>query len=254
MITTLIGLKKEMSTRFNQLGHQIPVTIIKIEPNIVVTKKGNSKILIGFGQKKTVKKTQNAYVSAIGFVPKVIKEITIDPSQSSSTNIGDKISVSIFEPGDQLKISGVTKGKGFTGVVKRWGFAGGPKTHGQSDRHRAPGSIGQTTTPGRVYKGKKMAGHTGVKNITVTNLEVIDVNDQNNLISVKGAVPGAKNGLLIIEKTGKVKNHISLKSQEVQSKKDEGQDKPDEKEPKTQEPQSTPNSQNTMKSQNRKEQ
>lgn len=114
---------------------------------------------------------------------------------------------SIFTPGDEVKVTGWTKGKGFTGVVKRWGFAGGPKTHGQSDRHRAPGSIGQTTTPGRVYRGKRMAGHMGNVRHTVTGLEVIETNPAKNLLVVKGSVPGAANGYLTIEKTGQVKTY-----------------------------------------------
>lgn len=106
----------------------------------------------------------------------------------------------ILAVGDKVKITGVSKGKGFAGVVKRWKFAGGPRTHGQSDRERAPGSIGQSTTPGRVYKGKKMAGRMGGKKVTIQGLKVVEVKPEENLLIIKGLVPGNKNSLLIIRK------------------------------------------------------
>jgi len=112
---------------------------------------------------------------------------------------GDKIRVDeVFKVGDKVKVTGWSKGKGFTGVVKRWHFKGGPRTHGQSDRERAPGSIGQTTTPGRVYKGKKMAGRAGGKRVTISGLTITNI-DQD-ILEVKGLVPGPKNGLLIVQK------------------------------------------------------
>ena len=211
MITTLLGLKKEMSARFDPRGQRIPVTTILADPNIILGIR-DSRAHLGFGQKKKVKKTENAYVKICGFAPRVVKEVSIVKPQDESISsqkytLGDKLTVSIFETGDEVRVTGITKGKGFAGVVKRWGFAGGPKTHGQSDRHRAPGSIGQATTPGRVYKGKKMAGHMGVNKLTIGGLEIVEVNPDKNLLLVKGSVPGAKNGLLIIEKTGKVKGY-----------------------------------------------
>ena len=202
MINTILGLKKEMSAKFDQHGRRIPVTNIVAKPNIVLTKQ-DDKVQLGFGQKKKVKKTENAYVKVAGYAPRFVKEVP-----ASEYSPGDTVSVSIFAPGDLVKITGTTRGKGFAGVVKRWGFAGGPKTHGQSDRHRAPGSIGQTTTPGRVFKGKKMAGHMGASQLTVRNLEVVDVDIDKNLLLVKGSVPGSQNGLLIIEKIGKAKASV----------------------------------------------
>jgi len=207
MINTLLGIKKGMTNRFDGRGHLIAVTQIVAEPNVVVLKK-EDMIQLGLGQKKKFKKTENFYIKNVGYAPKFIKEVKV-VQDLEEIKIGDKMTVSIFEPGDEVKVMGITKGKGFTGVVKRWGFAGGPKTHGQSDRHRAPGSIGQTTTPGRVFKGKKMAGHVGVSQKTITNLEVIEVDSDKNLILVKGAVPGSTNGLLVIKKTGKVKGYTS---------------------------------------------
>lgn len=225
MIKTILGTKQNMSSAYDQFGRQMPVTYIVADTNVVVGLK-NDRVILGFGKKKKAKKAENIFVKTIGYCPRFIKEIAqstpsaqpqtseqVTPQNSNKIKIGDKISVSIFSPGDLVKVTGITRGKGFAGGVKRWGFAGGPKTHGQSDRHRAPGSIGAGTTPGRVYKGKKMAGHMGITQLTVTNLEVIDIDPNRNLITIKGSVPGAKNGLLIIEKTGKAK---MVKAPEVQ--------------------------------------
>lgn len=115
-----------------------------------------------------------------------------------------------LKPGDLVKITGISKGKGFAGVVKRWGFKGGPKTHGQSDRQRSPGSIGQTTTPGRVFKGKKMAGRMGGVKTTLKGLMVMEADDKEKLLMVKGLVPGSKNGKLIIQKYAESKKFVTL--------------------------------------------
>jgi len=115
--------------------------------------------------------------------------------------VGQKVDVSLFQPGDRVDITGVSRGKGFAGGVKRYHFRGGPKTHGQSDRFRAPGSIGSGTTPGRVYKGTRMAGHMGHEQVTVSNLEVVAADAERNLLLIKGAVPGENRGLLLIRKT-----------------------------------------------------
>lgn len=109
----------------------------------------------------------------------------------------------VFKPGDSVKITGWSKGKGFTGVMKRWGFKGGPRTHGQSDRERAPGSIGQTTRPGRVFPGKKMAGRVGGAKITVSGLSIFDIDEENHLLLITGLAPGPRNGRLIVKKVKK---------------------------------------------------
>ncbi len=209
MINTLLGTKLNMSGRFDRFGRRIPVTIIEAAPNIVLAV-GDNKVQVASGQKKKIKKTENAYVKIAGFAPRIVREIKIDEhaftsEQSKKFSAGDKVDVSVFEAGDLVKVTGITRGKGFAGVVKRWGFAGGPKTHGQSDRHRAPGSIGKGTTPGRVFKGKKMAGHMGASKKTINNLEVLEVDSKNNLLIIKGSVPGARSTLLTITKTGKAK-------------------------------------------------
>ena len=209
MVATLLGLKQNMESRFDARGHRIAVTGIVAEPNVIL-EKGESKVTLGFGRRKKAKKTDNAYVKVAGFTPRFIKEARLSESEDqSNSNVaaGSKVTVSIFAPGDLVKVTGITKGRGFAGGVKRWGFAGGPKTHGQSDRHRAIGSIGQTTTPGRVFKGKKMPGHMGVSKLTVTNLEVVEVDEAKNSLFVKGSIPGARGGFLILEKTGKAKGY-----------------------------------------------
>lgn len=202
MINTILAVKGNMEARYDWRGRRVPVTTLVADPNVVAGIR-DGKILLGAGKRKKIKKPQNDIVSKIGFLPRALKEV----KSPENAKIADLVTVSAFSPQDEVKVTGLTKGHGFAGTVKRWGFAGGPKTHGQSDRHRAPGSIGQTTTPGRVFKGKHMAGHYGATTHTVTGLEVIEVDQNKNLIFVKGAIPGARNGLVILEKTGKVKSY-----------------------------------------------
>lgn len=202
MINTIFGIKGSMTTRFDSHGRRIPVTQIMAEPSVIIGKK-EGRVIIGFGKVKKPKKPQTHFISSIGFAPKYIKEIKNKNSENFKN--GDFVTVSVFEKQDLVKVTGTTKGRGFAGGIKRWGFHGGPKTHGQSDRHRAPGSIGQTTTPGRVFKGKHMAGHYGAAKQTTTNIEILSVDPLNNIIEVIGAVPGHRNGILIVEKTGKAK-------------------------------------------------
>ena len=211
-----------MVSTYDQHGRQIPVTIVAAGNNVVLGTKGD-RATLGFGQKKKSKKTENAFIKSVGYSPRFIKEVSFKTQEEDKTpqsseensksenqiSTGDKITVSIFDPGDLVKVSGTTKGKGFAGGVKRHGFAGGPKTHGQSDRHRAPGSIGAGTTPGRVFKGKRMAGHMGNAKLTVVNLEIVEADPTKGLLYIKGSIPGADGGFLTIEKTGKAKNYAS---------------------------------------------
>jgi large subunit ribosomal protein L3 len=187
---TLYGFKLKQDQQYTADGVRIPVTHIKVEPNVVV-----GPNLVALGHKKNISKPWQGMLKNLAekITPRFIKKIATEKS------VGEKIAISdVFSVGDVVKVTGVSKGKGFAGVVKRHGFKGGPKTHGQSDRQRHPGSIGQTTTPGRVYKGKRMAGHMGVERVTVRNLKVVDIKD--NVLIVKGLVPGAKEGLLKITK------------------------------------------------------
>jgi large subunit ribosomal protein L3 len=155
---------------------------------------------LGFGEvgrKKSPKKGRDKEKTAV----KYRREFKV--GDIGAVEVGQRIDVGLFKAGDRVNVTGISKGKGFAGVVKRHHFAGGPKTHGQSDRHRAPGSIGAATTPGRVYKGLRMAGHMGSQRATVRNLEVYAADPERNLLLLKGAVPGMKNSLVMVKKTGR---------------------------------------------------
>jgi large subunit ribosomal protein L3 len=192
MVQGIIGKKLGMGQIFREDGGVEAVTAIEAGPCLVTqvktkAKEGYNAARLGFGQAK-------------GGQSKYLREFRV--ASTEAIKVGDKVDVSLFKEGDLVDISGVSKGKGFAGVVKRYHFAGGPKTHGQSDRHRAPGSIGSTTSPGRVLKGMRMAGHMGNSRVTARNLEVRKADPARNLLLVKGAVPGARNGLLLIKKAG----------------------------------------------------
>jgi len=205
----ILGRKVGMTQVFDEKGEVVPVTVIEAGPCFVTQVKtperdGYAAIQLGFQEVKPRRLTrpQLEHLRKNKLPPlRYLREIRVkDISQYEE---GQKIRVSIFEVGDHVDVTGISKGKGFAGVVKRHGFGGGPKTHGQSDRHRAPGSIGAGTTPGRILKGLRMAGHMGNARVTVQNLEVVLVDPERNLLAVKGAVPGARNGLLIIREARK---------------------------------------------------
>lgn len=201
MITGIIGRKLGMTQIFRDSGEAEAVTAVEAGPCSViqiktVAKEGYNAAQLGFGEAKRLKSPERGHLRGLGKF-KHLREFRVD-------DIGDiqvKLDVSLFNEGDLVDVTGVSKGKGFSGVVKRHGFAGGPKTHGQSDRHRHPGSIGATTSPGRVLKGTSMAGHMGNRRVTVRKLEVLKADPEHNLLLIKGAVPGAKNGLLLITKS-----------------------------------------------------
>lgn len=198
---TLIGLKQNMSQVFMEDGNVVPVTYIDVTDIIVAHKKvlekdGYNAFVLGFGKKIKPTKAEVGKYKELGFVPEVSVEVQFDGIE---LKIGDKVTPSMLEGCKKVDVTGTTKGKGFQGVVKRWGFKGGKRTHGQSDRQRHPGSIGMRTTPGRVFKGHKMGGHMGDDTQTIRNLKVILLNDESNLIAVKGAIPGNKGSLVIIK-------------------------------------------------------
>jgi len=204
MIQGIIGKKLAMTQIFSKDGKAEAVTAIEAGPCTVTqvktaAKEGYNAAQLGFGEKKRLKQSQKG--KAKGF--KYLREFRGDDIEAIKTE--DMVDVSLFKVGDLVDITGISKGKGFAGVVKRHHFAGGPKTHGQSDRHRAPGSIGATTSPGRVFKGMRMAGHMGSSQVTIQHLEVFEADPTRNLLLVKGAVPGARNGLLIIRKSARGK-------------------------------------------------
>jgi large subunit ribosomal protein L3 len=204
MALGIIGRKLGMTQTFSQNAKAEVVTAVEAGPCTVTqvktaAKEGYNAVQLGFGAAKRLKSPQRGHLKELGEF-KYLREFRIEDVES--VEVGQKIDASLFKAGDLVDVSGISKGKGFAGVVKRHHFAGGPKTHGQSDRHRAAGSIGASASPGRVWKGVRMAGHMGNEQVTVRNLEVIKADPERNLLLIKGAVPGAKNGLLLIKKSG----------------------------------------------------
>jgi large subunit ribosomal protein L3 len=206
MFPGIIGKKIGMTQLFQESGETVAVTAIQAGPSVVTQVKsrdrdGYDAIQVGFIENKVkqsqLSSPQKGHLRGLENV-RYLREFRTD--DISSVKHGDKVDVSFLKQGDLINVTGISKGRGFAGVVKRHHFAGGPKTHGQTDRHRAPGSIGATTFPGRVLKGMRMAGHMGNRRVTVRNLEVIQADPERNLLLVKGAVPGADGGLLVIEK------------------------------------------------------
>ena len=205
MVQGIIGRKLGMGQIFTDKGKAEGVTAIEAGPCVVTqvkttAKEGYIAAQLGFGEAKRLSSPQRGHLKGLGQF-KYLREFRV--ADSEGIKVGDKVDVSLFKPGDLVDITGVSKGKGFAGVVKRHHFAGGPKTHGQSDRHRAPGAIGATTSPGRVLKGMRMAGHMGNSRVTARHLEVYEADPARNLLLVRGAAPGAKNGLLVIKKSGR---------------------------------------------------
>lgn len=217
MIQTLIGQKIDQTQKFLENGKRIPVTEVAIADNFVVQVKTVEKdaytaVQLGWGTKKKPFKSASGHAgkAKLENVPTVLREVRLQ-DENDLPEVGSAVSLdTVFKAGDIIDVSGVSKGKGFAGGVKRYNFRGGPKTHGQSDRHRAPGSIGQGTTPGRVYKGKKMAGHMGDEEVTIKNLTVVDVDAENKKLYVLGLLPGTKKSTVVITVTGEVKNFVPL--------------------------------------------
>ena len=205
-MSALLGRKVGMTSVFDETGRQTVVTVIEAGPCAVTQVKtpetdGYSAVQLGFQDKKAKRTTKalQGHFEAAGVAPKrhvvEFRDVDLDVS------LGDEVTVEAFAEGDRVSVSGTSKGKGFQGVVKRHGFAGvNDATHGQHNRQRAPGSIGQASDPSRVFKGTKMAGRTGGERVTVKNVRVVRTLPDNNLILVKGAVPGHKNGIVEIRK------------------------------------------------------
>ncbi len=207
----ILGRKLGMTQLIMENGEVVPVTIIQAGPCYVTQLKkpevdGYAAVQLGFEEvaERKLTKPERVRLQKNGLPPlKVLREFRLTDGDDSEYQIGQQISVDVFQEGDRVDVTGTSKGRGFQGGVKRYGFGGGPKTHGQSDRWRAPGSIGSGTTPGRVYKGTRMAGHMGNARVTVQNLLVVRVDPGKGVIAVKGAVPGPRNGLLMIREARK---------------------------------------------------
>lgn len=193
-----------MTQVFDESGRVVPVTVIQVGPCWVTQVKtsetdGYDAIQLGFEENRRLASAERGHLSKAGTpMLRHLREWRVP--QAGEFEVGQRLDVSIFEPGELVAVVGTSKGKGFQGVVKRHGFAGGPKTHGQSDRLRAPGSIGSGTTPGRVHKGMRMAGKMGNERVTVKNLLVVRADTGRNLLLVRGAVPGPREGLLMVSK------------------------------------------------------
>jgi len=211
-MNSILAKKIEQGQKFLENGTRIPVTKLSVDGNVVValrTQEKNHYSAIQLGFEKRTKLAPKSNKGAFKF----LREIRIVDSDTVPA-IGNVIKASeIFKPGDVVNVTGISKGKGYAGGVKRYGFRGGPRTHGQSDRERAPGSIGASTTPGRVYKGKRMAGRMGHDQVTVKNIRIVSVDD--NYILVKGLVPGGRNTLLMLKKVGEDKKFIPLHSEKI---------------------------------------
>ena len=219
-VQSLIGIKNYQKHGFLQNGKRVPLTAVNVMGNVITQvkttqKEGYSAIQIGIGINKKANKTKLNHSKKAGLetAARFFKEITADDLEGAT--LGSQLNISeIFVPGDMVDVTGTSKGKGWAGGVKRWGFHGGPRTHGQSDRERAPGSIGQTTTPGRVYKGKKMAGRMGHETVTVKNLEIVDVTSDGVLL-IKGLVPGSVTSLVVVKKVGVNSKFVPLYKEPV---------------------------------------
>ena len=204
MLQGFLGKKIGMTQIFREDGRVVPVTVIQAGPCVVTQVKtketdGYEAVQLGFGDVKRRNKPESGHLKN-SRLSRYLREVATD--DTSEFEVGQAIGVDIFQAGEKVDVIGTSKGRGFAGVMKRWNFGGGPRTHGQSDRARAPGSIGGGTTPGKVYKGLKMGGHMGNRRITVKGLEIIEIDTERNLLLVKGGIPGATNSLVQIRRAG----------------------------------------------------
>ncbi len=208
MLKGLIGKKIGMTQIFDERGVALPVTLIEAGPCYVTQirrpeSEGYSAVQLGFSEThpKRLSGGELGHLKGANLPPlRFLREFR---TKSADVSVGDVMKADVFSVGERVDVIGTSKGKGFAGAVKRYHFAGGPKTHGQSDRHRAPGSNGSGTTPGRVYKGSRRPGHMGDERVTVQSLKVVLVDTERNLIGVNGAVPGSKGGMVIINEARK---------------------------------------------------
>jgi large subunit ribosomal protein L3 len=208
----LVGRKRGMTRVFTEEGMSVPVTVIEVGPNRVTQVKtqevdGYRSVQVTAGSRRAnlVNKPVAGHYAKSGVeAGEGLWELRLADGEGEELENGSELKVDMFEPGEMVDVTGTSKGKGFAGVVKRHNFAMQDATHGNSLAHRAPGSIGQCQTPGRVFKGKKMAGHMGVERVTAQNLEVVRVDTERNLILIKGAVPGAAGGIVMIRPSVKI--------------------------------------------------
>jgi large subunit ribosomal protein L3 len=205
MAEAIFGRKVGMTQVFSSRGEARGVTVVEAGPCVVTQiktkeKDGYDAIQLGFGQRKQLNSPMRGHLKQLGSF-RHLQEVRV--SDPNNYELGQSLGANLFEEGDIVHVVGTSKGRGFAGGVKRHHFHGGPKTHGQSDRHRAPGSIGSGTTPGRVRKGLRMAGHMGDERVTVKNLRIFEANPERGVLLIEGSVPGGINGLVRVTKTGR---------------------------------------------------
>ena len=213
MARGVVGRKLGMTRIFGDDGVSVPVTIIHVEPNRVTQMKtvdvdGYRALQVTTGTRKSsrLNKPLAGHYAKVGVVAgRGLWEIPLDAQQQGEYQVGSEIKVDLFQVGQMVDVQGISKGKGYAGTIKRHNFNSQDNTHGNSISHRAPGSIGQCQTPGRVFKGKKMAGHMGNVRVTQQNLEIVKVDSQRNLLMVRGAVPGSRGGDVIVSRSVKSK-------------------------------------------------
>jgi len=208
MIQGLIGKKLGMSQMFDESGLAHPVTVLEVGPCVVTQVKtderdGYNALQLGFGLDKRLNSPERGHRKGSGFMSKTLREV--DADDVAEFSVGQVVTADAFSVGELIDVIGTSKGRGFQGGVKRHGFHGGPKTHGQSDRLRAPGSIGSSATPGRVWKGMRMAGRMGNDRVTVQNLKVLRVDTERNLLLIEGSVPGANEGVVLVRRAIKAR-------------------------------------------------
>lgn len=205
----LIGKKIGMTQLFDESGKVIPVTVVEAGPCVVVQKKttendGYEAVQVGFGDVKVqrVNKPEAGHFKKADVAPKkVLKEFRLD--DISTLNVGDILKADVFAVGDRVDVVGTSKGKGTAGAIKRWNFSRLKESHGTGPVARHAGSLGACSDPSRVYKGKKLAGHLGAERVTIQNLDIVKVDAENNLIAIKGAIPGPKGGIVVLADTVK---------------------------------------------------
>ena len=196
---------------FRDSGDAVCVTAIKAGPCTVTQIKthnrdGYTSIQLGFDEVSQLNSPQRGHLRSADRLFRILREF--EAENIEEIKVGQEIDVSMFEPGEKINATALSKGRGFAGGVKRYNFRGGPKTHGQSDRHRAPGSIGAGSTPGRVIKGLRMAGHMGNVRVTAPNLEIVSIDEDRDILFVKGAIPGSRNSLVLLRKSFKQRSLI----------------------------------------------
>jgi large subunit ribosomal protein L3 len=205
-IAGLLGRKIGMTTYYHDDGTAESVTAVEVGPCVVTQVKtdardGYEAVQVGFLAASKLNQAEAGHQTRSGGKFEHLQEFSV--ADLAEYEVGQELKADVFEVGESIKVTGTSKGKGFAGVVRRWNFRGGPKTHGQSDRHRSPGSIGAGTSPGRVWPGTKMGGHFGVDKKTIKGLRVVAADVDNNVVLVRGSIPGGKNGIVRIERQGK---------------------------------------------------